>query len=685
MSDAEEPEASITDEELLNRDAKPWKKLIDGALRAYEDYQLRSTNIEKQYASLARLAGERVDREFSMFFANMQVVKPAVYARPPQPVVATRFNERKPVTRKAAEMLERGVIANFEKQDSHETLKLVRDDMVISGRGALWPILSEYETPEGVHECVRWDWLHRRDFLNDPARCWAEVEWLARRSWLSEKKGKKRFKDRWKSIEYQGKSSKNDDDRDDPNAGKAPVWEIWHKTLNLVAWYHPNSKELLDLRRPHLQLEGFFPCPRPAYDTVEPGTLLPVPDFLQYKDQLEEINELTARISGLSEALRMKGFYSQGLEDVGDAVERALEDTSNTSVLVGVPSTAIGNTSLKDSIVWLPVQEVAQTVMNLVGLRKQLIEDVYQISGISDIMRGDTAASETLGAQQLKSQYGSIRIRQRQEEMVRIANDALVITGEIMAENFSTQTLVSMSNMHDLPTDAQVAERANQMIVAKRSQIIQQAQGAGQPVSPDALAKMDQTLAAEGAAMVQEVVTVEKVVRLLQSQRMRPFVLNVSTESTIQPDELAEKKARAEFTQAFGVALQQFGPMLSNPATVSFAGEMIKFVLQPYRVGRDMESAIDDMIENAQKQAQAGQEQQQPDPEAIKLQAEQKKQEREDARFQMELKDKEAERQHERFMREADRKLKELDIQKAGIEYQESAVEAQQPANGVMS
>ena len=39
-------------------------------------------------------------------------------------------------------------------------------------------------------------------------------------------------------------------------------------------------------------------------------------------------------------------------------------------------------------------------------LRKQIIEDIYQIMGLSDIMRGATDPQETLGAQQLKTQYG---------------------------------------------------------------------------------------------------------------------------------------------------------------------------------------------------------------------------------------------------------------------------------------
>ena len=172
-------------------------------------------------------------------------------------------------------------------------------------------------------------------------------------------------------------------------------------------WVSPGVEEVLDVREPYLKLDRFFPCPKPAYATVERGSLIPVPDFYYYRDQLEEINELTARISALAEALRLCGFYPGGSGDLAEAIETALKNTSNNARVIPVANFQnLGGASLKDSIVWLPIVEVANTITSLVALRKQLIDDVYQISGISDIMRGSTDPAETLGAQQLKSQYG---------------------------------------------------------------------------------------------------------------------------------------------------------------------------------------------------------------------------------------------------------------------------------------
>jgi hypothetical protein len=113
--------------------------------------------------------------------------------------------------------------------------------------------------------------------------------------------------------------------------------------------------------------------------------------------------------------------------------------------------------------------------------------------------------------------------------------------------------------------------------------------------------------------------TVEKVMALLKEQRLRPFVLDIETDSTIQPDEDAEKQRRTEFLTAMGTALKELGGLVqASPQAAPFAGEVLKFVTAPYRAGRELESAIDEFVDNMVAQAQ----QPKPDPEAQKLQAE---------------------------------------------------------------
>jgi hypothetical protein len=262
---------------------------------------------------------------------------------------------------------------------------------------------------------------------------------------------------------------------------KASVWEIWHKGDNRVVWVSEDVETVLDKRPPHLKLTKFFPCPKPAYGTLERGTLTPIPDAVYYQDQLREINDTTARIAALTDALKMRGFYNAGLSDVAEAVQNAFKSLDDRALLspINVGSMAPG-ASLKDAIVWLPVLEVLQVIQGLIEIRRQQIEDVYQITGLSDIMRGSTDPNETLGAQELKSQYGSVRIREKQAEMQRLARDVIRIKAEIMAENVPIEALLEMAQVDDIPTNEALMQQAQQIKAQCQQQIMQVVQQAMQ-------------------------------------------------------------------------------------------------------------------------------------------------------------------------------------------------------------
>ena len=675
------PEDAPKDEEQ-SRDAKPWCDMIEGAEKVFVEWHKTCDNIGKDYASSARLKSGG-DREFQMLYANLEVLKPSIYARAPQPVVVQRFKDsNRAVARKTGEMLERALIASFDGEKVHDTLKRVRDDLALTGRGQMWLRYETYEKGDGIKESVRYEWVHRRDFLHEPSRIWAENGWVARGTWLTKEAGEKRFKDAWQNIAYVDAEDTADEYKIDK---KARVWELWHRAKNLVVWVHPHAPEVLDIAPPHLNIEGFWPCPRPCFGTIEPDSLVPVPDASFYRDQLEEINELTARISALSESLKLVGFYASGSEDIGAAVELAMRQMNsgeNRRVMVPLPgmSQMGGPAALRDAIVWLPVQEVAQTVKELVGLRRQLIDDVYQISGISDIMRGQTEASETLGAQQLKSQYGSIRIRDRQGEMVRIADGALNIAGEIMAENFSPQTLIEMSQIEDLPKQADVLAKHQQEAMQKIAQLAQQMQAPpqpgpdGQPPPPPDPAQFEQAkqgIIATHQKEAADIVTIEKVVSLLRNQKIRPFTLMIATDSTIQPDENAEKAARNEFSTAFAQTTNALAPLLAQaPEAADFAGEMLKFMLAPFRAGRQMEQAIDDFVEMMAKKAK---EPRPPGPEVAKAEMEAKALEQDMQAKALELQDRQAERAAKAQQSQIDGAVK---AQEAQAKQQQAAAEA---------
>lgn len=617
------------------KSSKPWLNQIMHAEKAFEYYQEKCDNIDKLLANLQRLAARGRDREFALFWANIEVLKPSIYARPPVPVVVPKFKDRRPLYRVSSELLERSTSVAFDIADVNSVMMLVRDDLAIINRGCAWVRYETKADSDTPTEKICLEFKDRKDFLHEPARIWAEVGWVGGASYLSRKDMRKRFRatsgDVYKNAVYLVQKEDKANGASD-NKARAKVWEIWSKTENKVVWVTEGCDKLLDEGEPHLKLEGFFPAPKPAYATVQRRSLIPVPDMLQYKDQLEEINELTGRIHALSEAIKVKGFYPAGGGDVAESVEAAIKSLDDRVVLVPISNWAAFGSTGGDPIIWLPIQMIAETVTGLVALRRQIIEDVYQLSGVSDIQRGETDPNETLGAQQLKQMNGAVRIRDKQSELVRFARDLVRISAEIMAENFDDQTLLDMSQM-EIPTDADIAKQVKpleeqakginrQLAEAQRDpeiqamvkqdpekaqEVLQQAQGQVQQL-------MDQIEKLQGQP------TVEKVMKFLRDNKTRPFVLDIETDSTIQPDEQAEKQARTEFVTALGGLLQQFTPLVSaQPAAAPFAAEVIKFALAPYRAGRELEGSIEEFAEQMTQQAQQPPP---PDPEAMKAEAE---------------------------------------------------------------
>jgi hypothetical protein len=600
------------DPKLEPKSAKAWLNLLEESEKAFEKWNEHCDKIDKLYASLDRLANMARDKEFQMFWANSEVIKPSIYAKAPVPVVVPKFKDRRPVYQAAAELMERATIVAFDLTRINDVMMLIRDDVAMISRGVAW---CRYESAkDGYYDSERVciDFKMRRDFLHSVSRNWREVTWVAAASYLTRKEARDRF------SEFSGDAYKDADykvDRDSKEVGgtdnreRAKFWEIWNKGDRRVVWVAKGCEDILDEDKPHLDLQNFFPCPQPAYGTVQRGSLVPVPDVLQYKDQLEELNTLTGRIHALSDALEAKGFYPAGGGEISDAIESAIHTKTSGRVLVPISNwAAFGQT--KEVIIWMPVDMIAQTITQVVMLRKQVIEDIYQIMGLSDIMRGATDPQETLGAQQLKTQYGSTRIRDKQQEIVRLARDLVEITSEIITEKFKPVTIVEMAQTQ-LPTKAMIDRQISmieQQVQGQQAQMQQMLQSpqaqsmmAQNPQAVQQMMGQAQQMMGQAQAAIQklsEKPTLDQVLRLLKDNRVKSFVLDIETDSTIMADEAAEKQRRTEFVGVLSQMLPQLAQMITaDPKTADFCGELLKFSVAPFRAGRSLDGAIDELVE----------------------------------------------------------------------------------------
>jgi hypothetical protein len=603
-------------------------KAIREAQAAYRDYQDDCDRIDDVYSKRVDWNSDWIDPDYDLFWASTEILKTAIYAKPPVPVVSPMFSDRRPLYNTAAEMVERVAVSDFERSDLDQAMLGIRDDLIFTNRGVLW---ARYEDNEDHGQCVWGEHLDRKDFLHEPAREWAHVGWVARRAWMTKGELRKRFRkdsgDAYKDAKFEILAEERTNHTND-GIKKAGVWEVWHKADKKVYWVVEGCSVMLDHSDPYLDVKGFFPCPKPAYGTLARRSLIPIPDYRRYASILHQINKITARIYILLDQVKMRGLIPGG-GDVGGAIKQLLE-SQDDSLLIEVPGAALLAGSSAGFVSWMPLAEIAETITGLIQARQQLFSDYDNLSGISDIMRGETQAEETLGAQRLKGQYGSVRVKGLISEIQRLARDFTRIVAEIAASKFTQDSLLEMSMM-DLPTDADVKKQINgiekaakeeldALVKATREQAQQQPpqqQGMGMTPTPSEqgprpdqqFQQAQQQIVAKYSQMLQEAenaVTIDAVMKLLRDTKARSMVYEVETDSTVMTDELAEKQSRNEFLQTVAGATAGLTQMAAmGPQGAALAGGLLKFVTAPYRVGRELNGLIDEFVESAPEMAAA--------------------------------------------------------------------------------
>lgn len=582
---------------------------IEDAERAFQGYDTYCRTVDRIYSlSLTSSTIGVHDETFALFWASMEILKPAIYAKPPKPIAAPRFKDGGNVEKTVSELIERCLTSVFDRGNIDEVMLGIRDDLALTNRGVAW---VTYESEDGKQNvCI--EHLDRADFLHEPARKWSEVGWVARRAWMTRSQMRKRFRphsgEAFNKANFTDRKDKNEEYGMHDSSAKAGVWEVWHRSDNRVYWVNEDVKVILDEDEPHLNLDGFFPCPRPAYGTLQRRSLIPVPDYKRYAYHLDQINELTSRIYTLLEQVRLLGFIPAGGE-IGDAITTALAAKDDIAI-IPVPSAALGQGT--NAVTWLPLDMVATTIQGLIQARTQLFDDFYQLSGISDIMRGATEAQETLGAQQLKSQYGSVRVRDKIDELARMARDIAAIAAEIISENYSQKTLLDLSRM-TIPKKAEVtkkiketqdaAEAAIKKVAEDAKEAADQAQGEGEQIDPQQGEQAIQQVVQQFHPILQELentVVIEDVMAMLRDDHSRNLIIEIETDSTVLTDEMAEKQSRAEFLNAFSGASASIQPLLAaGESGAKLAGGILKFALQPYRANRELDALIDEFVDNA--------------------------------------------------------------------------------------
>jgi hypothetical protein len=556
-----------------------WSQQLDLSRQVLKEWHKSAGNTVEKYMGSGP---SRKSHQHNILWSNTETLRPALYNSTPKPDVRRRFRDADPVGKQVSEALERALSYTLDAYDFGHVIDRAVLDYVLPGR----PVVRvrykpHYETipqskefldpgnyPEGMQlpegaeldeerdlhfmlhpekkllsyeevtcETVDWD-----RFLHDPARSWDEVDWIAFEHHLTRDELKENFKNgpAGEDLETMTLTLEVDDQQSDGQKEtdlfkKMQVFEIWSKLDKKIYFIAESYKDSpLKVEDDNLNLKGFYPCPPPIYAVESTTNLIPTCEFTLYKDQADELDRVTARINKLMLGLRLVGIYDGTIPEMDklkNAAENELIAAENVNRLNDIGG-------LAKAVFFWPIEQASAVLVNLYNQRDQLKELIYEITGISDIMRGSTDPRETKGAQAIKANWGGQRIQRRQKAVESYIRDIVRIKAEIIAEKFSPKTLKLMT---------------------------------GREITPE-------------------------MVEIMRSDALREFRVDIETDSTIAATAQEDQKETVSFLKGFTEFVTGLGPSVqAGYITAKAAKAMALAASRRFKFGREVEDALNEM------------------------------------------------------------------------------------------
>jgi hypothetical protein len=525
-------------------------------------------------------------KRLCLYPSNMQTIGALLYGRMPQASVSRKFADADDdQARVASEMLERVLNCDIERADDTfaEATRNAMMDWCGPGLGVqrhryevgMEPVAEQPAImgPDGAvmaeavpatekkaWEKVNTDYVHYKDFLWGQCHVWHETPWVAFGNPMGQEALIARFPEVGKLVPLNYKTQvKDGSDADKANPwDRAYVWEIWHKETKKVFWVVEGFDKTLDIKDDTLGLAGFFPCQKPLMANLTTTKLVPVSDYKFAQDLYNSVNTLTTRIALLTKAVRVAGAYDKS---AGKDLEKLVSGGENKLYPVDNWAMFGEKGGLKGVVDYLPLDQIVSAMQILKEQRLEEIDLIYQVTGQSDLMRGQQTANGTPGEAQVKAKFGSVRIQAKQDELARFASDGQRIRAEIISKHFDPETIIKHSNIMFTP---------------------------------------DAELAPAGAQLIKD--------------RMADYRIEIKPEAINLTDFAAQKQEAIEVIGAMATYFSSAqGLVQFVPGSLPFVLEMLKPMLSRLKGGDVFEGIVDRAIKQAQAAAQAPQ-QQQEDP-----------------------------------------------------------------------
>ena len=426
---------------------------------------------------LARFRNERgleihsnkpTDKKTNILWSNTEVLMSHLCTDLGTPDVRRMFpqpGKKTKVARLAAEVLEKTMVCEGHAFDVTAEFESAIEDSLLPGRGQVWIDLEE---GEGIENKDADDsnpmWLEAKinhvdweQYLEGPSRRWDQVPWVGRMHLFEKEDLEREFPEYADQIPLNYELDNTNEQTKESLVGagretisRAPVWEIWCKTTKERIYVAEDYPKILKVDADPYRLKDFFPGPPPLYAIKTTNTRIPVPLFIQYQDQADELDRLTTRRYRLVETAKYCGLYGA----VGET-DDTMQDLSRLEDGEFIPFKGFAVLQqaggLASAFLTRDLGPIMAAIQGVENAKSEVVQTIYEITGISDIIRGSSDANETYGAQKLKARFGSNRSSRRQRVVQRFVRDAYRLKAEVIAEHYPRDQLAEMTGI-PMPT-----------------------------------------------------------------------------------------------------------------------------------------------------------------------------------------------------------------------------------------
>ena len=437
-----------------------WLKKISAAEKKYESYYNLIKETREFYKD-NRGFGYNVGH-YNIFWSTIETLKPFLYFKQPKPYLERSGKSANKIEKLACDILSKSLIWNLQQFDFDSIIKYARNDFLISGCGIVWEryhpnfefVSSAQDSKRKIEikssEKVISEYVNPENFLADcdEVGIWEDVSWVARKIYMSKEQ----------AIATFGETACLNlaDKEDDKDCKDICIYEIWDKESKKVYWLaKEKTDDFIRVANNPLKTQGFFPCPKPIFATLTNDSIIPVPDYCLIKELLSELNGIHSRMRLTMQALKVSGAYDNSFPELGSILNKdvtlvAAKDFQRLKDCGG----------LKGILDFIPIEQYITALEQLAQRRQDIINQIYEITGVSDIMRGSSNSEDTATAVTKKTNFGTLRNQDRQNDMQRFIKDLFTIKAEIICEQFSAETLLGF-----LPPEQQILPEAWQAVL----------------------------------------------------------------------------------------------------------------------------------------------------------------------------------------------------------------------------